>query len=465
MIEFGAYLIKASLSMSLLYCVYWFFLRRETFFNTNRIFLMSALVLSMVIPMITLHYSASLPAASSSDPVLESLFNRSNGTGNKIPGISFIVIIVYITGVAIFFSRILWQFILLTSIILRSTHRKDEEIRIIENDKFLLPFSFMKMIFINPKYIRDTEIDDIIAHEKVHIRENHWFDLFIVEMITIFMWFNPFIWLYERSIKQNHEYLADEGVIAQGYSVGRYHSVLINQLMGMEIIGITNNLNYSLNAKRLKMMKQKKTPKTRALHILWSLPVVILLLAAFAQPEYEKNDTNTIPTVAKAVKLTCGVYDVKGDPIPGATIVLKGKTDGTTTDKEGIFTIDLENNDIVIIKAKGFNDEVIYMEKLVAKNGKTDNYKLKVKMVAEGQKEVLKGDANSEIKELEMLLKKLNVRKDELDVMKKKISQAEKEGNVDKDELEKKKASLKEEYLAVTEKMAKVKEKLKALQK
>ena len=56
----------------------------------------------------------------------------------------------------------------------------------------------------------------------------------------------------------------------------------------MEVIGITNNLNYSLNAKRLKMMNKKITPKAKAVYLLWALPVVALLLVAFAQPEYQK---------------------------------------------------------------------------------------------------------------------------------------------------------------------------------
>jgi beta-lactamase regulating signal transducer with metallopeptidase domain len=467
MTNLGIYLIKASLSMTLLYCVYWFFLRRETLFKTNRLYLISALLLSMLIPMITLHYRSSIPSDNSTDLILGSLLMEKGRANTSFSNnILSIISIIYMIGVAIFMFRILWQFILLTSIILKSKSSWNDGTRVIENEKFLLPFSFMKMIFINPKYIRDNEISDIIAHEKVHIRENHWLDLFIVELTTVFMWFNPFIWFYERSIKQNHEYLADEGVIAQGYSVGRYHSVLINQLMGMEVIGITNNLNYSLNAKRLKMMKQKKTPKTRALHILWSLPVVVLLLAAFAQPEYEKNDNNINPgTLVKTVKLTCGVYDASGDPIPGANVILKGKKVGTSTDKDGVFTLELDNTDIVIIKAIGFNDKAIYMEKIVAKEGKSDGYSLKVKMEASVKKEMIKGDANSELKDLEIMLKKLSIKKADLDKMKKKISQAEKEGTVDKDELDKKKASLKKEYMAVTEKMARVESKIKSLKK
>ena len=119
-------------------------------------------------------------------------------------------------------------------------------IRIVENDKYGLPFSFFNIVFINPKFHTQEDLPEILAHEKVHIRENHWFDLLFIEMLTVVFWFNPFIWFFERSIKQNHEYLADKGVIFMGHGVARYQAILVNQLLGMQIVGVTNNLNLPL---------------------------------------------------------------------------------------------------------------------------------------------------------------------------------------------------------------------------
>ena len=430
----------------------------------NRVYLLSALILSMILPLITLHYRV----AESSDSMRE-IFNGSVMQGRTtdpvntgLSSFSSLATAVYLTGVFIFLTRILWQLLMLLRIISKSTIRMDGKTTGIENDRLLLPCSIMKMIFINPKYIRDAELADIITHEKVHIRENHWFDLFIVEVITIFMWFNPFIWFFERSIKQNHEYLADKGVIAQGCSVGRYHSVLINQLMGMEVIGITNNLNYSLNAKRLKMMKRKKTPKTRALRILWSLPVVLLLLVAFAQPEYEKNES--FSDSSEKVKISCSVYDSNGDPITGAKVVVKGSDKSTVTDKEGKFSLDVETGDILVVEYKGYEKSVIHMGKLAEKDGKSDSYILKIKMKPLGN-ETVDYDANSEIKDLETILKKIALKQEELNNMKQKISQAEKEGKIPEEELTRKKAELKKEYLALEEKKAEVVQKIKQLKK
>lgn len=316
---------------------------------------------------------------------------------------------------------------------------------------------------MNPESIREGEISDIIAHEKVHIRENHWFDLIIVELMSIFLWFNPFIWFFERSIKQNHEYLADKGVVAQGFSVNRYHSVLLNQLMGMEVIGITNNLNYSLNAKRLKMMKKEITPRVKAMHLIWALPVMLLLLAAFAQPEYQNLADDASLTISEELTLTATVLDQNGEPVPGASVIIKGKNEGTVTDSEGVFKLTADASDIVIIIYKGYKDVVIDIEKVVAKNGSSDNINFKVKMEVAGKEISADMTVEQQIKELEIMLKELTMKKDDLNKMKVKLAEVEKEGTVDQETLDKKKQSLIEEYQAVDEKMKKVEIKLKSL--
>ena len=104
------------------------------------------------------------------------------------------------------------------------------------------------------------------------------------------------------------------------------------------------------------------------------MPVVALLLAAFAQPEYEKDDLYKGIEITKNVKLTCAVLDPNGDPIPGATAIIKGKNSGATTDANGVFTIELSTNDIVIIQFMGFEDQVI-------SNGKAGGKKWEIRHI------------------------------------------------------------------------------------
>ena len=454
--------------MSLLYMVYWFFLRKETLFTTTRYYLLFSLVISVALPFICIRYNVSSPGRFSGSDLtgtLQQINNHNMEQGIDLPLFLRITGIIYLFGVFIFMLRIVIQFAVLFLIIYKNGIKIINGTRIVYNTRYQMPFSFMNLVFINKNDTGHNDISDIIAHEKVHIRENHWFDLMVVEIISIFLWFNPFIWFFERSIKQNHEYLADEGVIAQGYNVGRYHSVLINQLMGMEVIGITNNLNYSLNAKRLKMMKKSKTPKLKALHVIWALPVIIFLLAAFAEPRYETVAKADQAVITLTVKLTVAVMDNNGDPIPGANVIIKGTKNGTTTDKDGLFTLEVNESDVIVVSFKGFEDSPIYMEKLIEKNGKSDSYELKLMLKPVGSDINMVVNASDEIKELENTLKTLELKQKELEDMKLKLSQLEQEGNVDKDELEKKKASLKKEWTIVSEKRAAVEKKLQSIKK
>ena len=237
--------------------------------------------------------------------------------------------------------------------------------------------------FININHLNDADLTSILTHEKVHIREKHWVDLLIVELITVFFWFNPFAWFFERSVKQNHEYLADKGVLAQGLSVGRYQSILINLLMGTQIIGITNNLNYSINQKRMKMMTTNKTSKSQALRMLWALPVISVLLVAFAKPNYVINtqqvhqNLNVKDSTEKLIQFIGRVVDGTGSPLSDASIVIYGSKVGTISDSEGFFTLTADKSDQIIISYVGYTTQRVSLSEIEYKLEKNNNKPVK----------------------------------------------------------------------------------------
>ncbi len=390
------FLLKASAGIVLFYLVYWFSLRKETFYNANRWFLIIALVSAFLLPIIPVQYSV-LIEQKSNTTVLQVI----SDTFKNIPIISEsntqtsefnwqqAVLIFYLTGAAIFIFRLLSQSFLLISLMIKYRIKSLDGIRIIENEKYSLPFSFFNVVFINPKIHKQADLPEILAHEKVHIRENHWFDLLLIELLTVIFWFNPFIWFFERAIKQNHEYLADKGVILQGHSVGRYQAILLNQLMGMQIIGITNNLNFALNTNRLKMMTKKKTSAIRRLKFVWALPAIALLLFAFAEPSYRvkvtesENLVSAINSGEKEFTISGKVVRIEnGKPLPGASIVIKGTTVGTVSDINGEFIL-IDSNPKVDSKTGALSSRIVVsyvglktVENVIAASGKAiDNTK------------------------------------------------------------------------------------------
>ncbi len=348
-----SFLVKSSAGIILFYLVYWFFLRKETYHNANRWFLLATLFTSVLLPLFPVHYTLLMEQGNNTN-----LFAAIPDTFKHIPVVtgqepvagSFnwqqAVLLVYFTGVAIFLLRLLTQTLILIQLIIKHRIKSLEGIRIVENEKYGLPFSFFNVVFINPNFHKQENLPEILAHEKVHIRENHWFDLLFIELLTVIFWFNPFIWFFERSIKQNHEYLADKGVLAQGHHVGRYQALLINQLMGMQIIGVTNNLNFALNTNRLKMMTKTKTSRFSGVKFLWALPALALLLFAFAEPVYKVNNSGTehpVSTLQKSEKkfVMKGkvIQEETGKPLHGASVIIKGTNVGTISDENGNFTL------------------------------------------------------------------------------------------------------------------------------
>jgi len=187
--------------------------------------------------------------------------------------------------------------------------------------------------------------------------------------IRVIFWFNPFIWLFERSIKQNHEYLADRGVLTRGLDLSRYQALLINQLMGMQIIGVTNNLNFALNTNRLKMMTKMQSKKIRSIKLIIALPVLFLLMVAFSEPDYIQVQTelksdvlNYIPVSKEKIVVNGAVKAENGEPLPGASIVLKSTSVGTVTDIDGKYVLEVPKGEkvVVVVSFVGFiTEEVI----------------------------------------------------------------------------------------------------------
>jgi len=369
---FFVILLKASLSMALFYMIFLVFLKKDTFFRINRFYLLFALLLSLVLPVFPVYYNVAVQPGNKMKIFTHQAdnFQSLSGieTGSKVPDIYTILLIVYLTGAVLFLSGLIIQTIPVLRLISKNKISIIDGLRIVKNEKYEFPFSFFRLIFINPKLQKQGDLNAILYHERVHVEQDHWIDLLIIELLTVIFWFNPFIWLFERSIKQNHEYLADQGVLCRGLAPVRYQALLINQLMGMQVVRVTNSLNFALNTNRLKMMTKIKSKKIRSVRFLFALPVLFLLMAAFAEPRYQVVRTETKPALQSPVlssKETIVVNGVvkseEGTPLTGASIILKGTTSGTVSDAMGKFSFEVPKteNTVLVASYVGFTSEEI----------------------------------------------------------------------------------------------------------
>lgn len=278
------YLFRSSVWLTGFALVYALFLRNERFFNLNRIYLVSGILVSFIFPLFTWHYTVLLPLV----PVVEG--SEPQIQGIVVPEQSFnpqnLLLVGYLAGILFLVFRILKQTLPIFSIIKKSETYSYRSAKLIRTDAYPASFSFFSFIFVNPS-IDEIETNEIVNHELEHIRQQHWIDLLLFEILRTMQWFNPVIWLYGHLIRQNHEYLADEHALQRSANPAIYRAALLNQMFGGPVISLANSFNYSLNKKRFNMMKHNIKSPLRKLKLLLVLPLMAGVFYAFATPEYK----------------------------------------------------------------------------------------------------------------------------------------------------------------------------------
>jgi len=283
MTSFITYLLQSAVLIAVLFSVYWLFLRKDTFFHVNRIYLLSSVVLSLFIPLLDINFNLSgseSPVMIMLDPVLISSERIERVTAEHISWFE-IAGVIYLTGVFIFSIRFMVQLIQLFIIIRRNKITRHEGANIVFVDRGYSPFSFFNLIFIRKEYYVDDKLTPVLAHENIHIRQYHTLDLILVEIAIILQWFNPFAWFIGQSLKSIHEFLADEGVLKKGFLKNEYQTLILNEAMGLQVNNLTNNFNVSLIKNRIKMMTKTRSSSWTLIKVMVALPAFFAVLFFF----------------------------------------------------------------------------------------------------------------------------------------------------------------------------------------
>ncbi|MCH5687432.1 hypothetical protein LWM68_26105 [Niabella sp. W65] len=202
------YLLKMIACSAAFYGLYALLFRNEKMLVFNRFYLLTALILSCVIPFITFTvYLSSYIVNGVAQPVKEQ-HDWVDYAMIILAAISILVSFILLVR----FTKNLLRFKKIAS----GNHKRIafKGVRIVLLQEPVVPHSFLNTIFLNSDEYQAQHIEkEILEHELAHIRQKHSWDILFVELLQIFYWFNPFIYLYKRSIKINHELLADAAVV------------------------------------------------------------------------------------------------------------------------------------------------------------------------------------------------------------------------------------------------------------
>ena len=303
MTSFVNYLLESGISLSLFALVYFMFLRRETFFNVNRWFLLFSIGFSAFLPL--LHIPFYTPQATVLQEVTVTpyvnllssvtIYGTALTQGAEQFVLNYSLLgYAYLLGV-LFFSGILFLRIFqIIRLIAQNRVVSEGKIKLVFLDRELSPFSFLNYIFVSKNLQNTKGWEKMLEHEKQHIQQGHTFDVLVLEFVAVFQWFNPFFWMFRRALRENHEFLADQAVISHGTAPSWYKQILLNQYVGEQIV-IANNFNYSLIKTRIQMISKIKSRKIANVKFLAGFVLAASLVAFFACEQKDSVKTEVTP--------------------------------------------------------------------------------------------------------------------------------------------------------------------------
>lgn len=280
--EFIIYIGQSAICIGIFFIIYRIFLRSSTSFRFNRIFLLSGLLASFILPTIRFSYEVVLPVSVSS--LSDSSIPPVEETAEI--NIWFLLSIVYITGIIIQLLRNLTSYRKIIQLIRSGIQTKTDYYKVVDSPLIKSPFTVLNCIAINTMNMSEIEKDVILKHEITHISQKHWIDLLCSECALLLQWFNPLMWLYVSSQKENHEFLADKAVIDAGISPAIYQAALINQRFQGPVFSFSNSFTYPNQLNRLFMIKKEKTSPWRRVAVLALIPSFGLFFWASATPRF-----------------------------------------------------------------------------------------------------------------------------------------------------------------------------------
>ena len=329
-------LFKASVILFVLLAFYKLVLERESFFGSNRIYLLACLVFAIALPFIPLpqlvknqgyvsniidrqlevksiaehtipnqDIAATKSAVSSEskefveiangDPYEHNSSHASNEaeavdrvqspTKNKINSLNWILLL-YLFGVVVLTINLIAQVI---SVFLKANRAEDK----IEDEGYVLvnlqgeiePCSFFKYIFINPSLYDYDTYEQILNHEKIHVDKKHTIDLIISELAVIVFWFNPFVWLLRQEIEKNIEYQTDWLILESDKEIKEsYQLNLVEIASNKRALAVTTNYNQSLIKQRILKMNGKRSHRFSYWKYAFLLPLLFTLLLGLNKP-------------------------------------------------------------------------------------------------------------------------------------------------------------------------------------
>jgi len=344
------YLLKTILVSSIFISYYWLVLRNKKFHYYNRFYLLSASVMSLIVPLLNFDwFSIEEPVMYGSSEVLQFVLPKSTAASTIDFGWMDFVL------VGSFLITMILVMILCIQIYKIQILKKKSEVTPMDGFDFIntkeenAPFSFFNNLFWKETIsLQDEGGQQIFKHEITHIQQKHTWDRIYCQIVTSIFWMNPINWIIQKELMTIHEFIADEEAVGNE-NVEIFAKMLLQTHYGNHFLNPTHQFFYSSIKRRIIMLTTSKHIKYSYARRLMVLPILVIAIGLVS---IKVNATERITNKVNEIKAV--VFQVITDTVK-PTEKLKFKT---------IIDTSISRADTIVIK-----DDI--KEALFIKDGKT----------------------------------------------------------------------------------------------
>ena len=376
MIAFLLYQLKVAVVAAVLYLIYRLTLSKQTFLGFNRAMLLLIVALAFILPVCHVHNESLVNDVRSMLHITPESTMTSNTTtlqsysdetisvreqvadeeasaqvpaeGNPVPDVvekepmstgRLISIILFAVLCAGFLYLTIQKIISLRAVrkVIKSGRYADrqDECDVIENDYISQPMNWMSYIMMPHEWLQ-KENAAVWKHEMSHAHKAHSLDLLLLDLMQVFQWFNPVMFLLQKELEMIHEYQADRAVLESGADARQYKLMLVQAVAESRGYAMTSWLRQTNLKKRIDMMQRKESNRWNRLRALF-IPLFATLFAVantamsvaqdknFHWPAFEDGKTWIYPDGSAKVQTFDGVTaNMKADEVPGYLAKYKG---------------------------------------------------------------------------------------------------------------------------------------------